>query len=66
MSKSEAFSNSSANSCNISATMELRIVLAGPIDIEEATIRNSNLLPVNAKGDVRFLSVASLEKLGRV
>ena len=32
----------------------------------EPSIRNSNLLPVKAKGEVRFLSVASLFRSGRV
>ena len=39
---------------------------AGAIESEEPTIRNSNLLPVKANGDVLFLSVASLFKSGSV
>ncbi len=42
----------------------LSTTLAGAIESEEPTIRNSNLLPVNANGDVLFLSVASLLKSG--
>ena len=34
--------------------------------MEEPTILNSNLLPVNAKGEVLFLSVASFGSGGRV
>jgi hypothetical protein len=36
------------------------------MDWLEATIRNSNLLPVNAKGLVLFRSVMSIGSLGRV
>ena len=50
----------------MSATIELRTVLAPEIDIDEATIRNSNLFPVNANGEVRLRSVASFLKFGRV
>ncbi len=32
----------------------------------EPTIRNSNLLPVNANGEVLLRSVASLDKSGKV
>ena len=33
--------------------------------LDEPTMRNSNLLPVNAKGDVRLRSVVSRVKRGR-
>ena len=36
------------------------------MESEEPTILNSNLLLVNAKGDVLFLSVASVSKFGNV
>ena len=36
------------------------------MESEEPTIRNSNLLPVKAKGEVRFRSVASLSRSGRI
>ena len=36
------------------------------MDAEEPTIRNSNLLPVKANGDVLLRSVASLLNLGTV
>ena len=36
------------------------------MESEEPTIRNSNLLPVKANGDVLFLSVASLKRSGSV
>ena len=42
-----------------SATVALSTVFAPAIDMEEATIRNSNLFPVKANGDVRLRSVAS-------
>ena len=34
-------------------------------EAEEPTIRNSNLLPVKAKGEVLFLSEASLLRVGK-
>ena len=36
------------------------------MDWDEPTILNSNLLPVNAKGDVLFLSVVSFGRIGKV
>ena len=39
-------------------------MFAQAILLEEPSIRNSNLLPVNAKGEVRFRSVVSLLNLG--
>ena len=36
------------------------------MDCVEPTILNSNLLPVNANGDVLFLSVASIVNVGSV
>ena len=44
----------------------LRTTLAGAIESDEPTIRNSNLFPVNANGEVLFLSVASLLRSGSV
>ena len=40
-------------------------MLALAIESEEPSIRNSNLLPVKAKGEVLFLSVSSAKTLGR-
>ncbi len=46
--------------------MALRVVLASAMESEEPTIRNSNLLPVKAKGEVRLRSVASFLMTGTV
>ena len=46
--------------------MVLMTVFGSAIDAMEPTIRNSNLFPVKAKGEVRFLSVASFIKEGTV
>ena len=46
--------------------MVFSTTLAEEMESEEPTIRNSNLLLVNAKGEVRFRSVASLSKSGSV
>ena len=46
--------------------MVFNTTLAEEMESEEPTIRNSNLLPVKAKGEVRFRSVASLSKSGSV
>src|SRR5690606_9723143 len=52
-------STSLLNSINWAATIALSTVI-GLAQLEaEPTARNSNLLPVNAKGDVRFRSVLS-------
>ena len=56
----------SANCRSSSATEVFSTVLAQEMDSEEPSIRNSNLLPVKAKGEVRFRSVASRWNLGRV
>ena len=53
-------------SLNTLATIVLSTVFTPAIDIDEATILNSNLLPVNAKGEVLFLSVASKKRFGRL
>ena len=66
MSKSSAASSSSAASRNASARMVFNTTLGEDTESEEPTMRNSNLLPVNAKGEVLFLSVASLAKSGMV
>ena len=63
--KSSAASSLSAMSHNTSATIVLSTVLGSAIDCVEPTIRNSNLLPVNANGDVLLRSVASFWKCGR-
>ena len=55
----------SANWLNSSATAVFSIMFAHAIDSEEPSIRNSNLFPVNAKGEVLFRSVVSLLKSGR-
>ena len=50
----------------ISATLVLIITLQSAMDIEEPTMRNSNFLPVKAKGDVRLRSEMSLGRVGMV
>ena len=65
-SKSLAPSRRSANCFSTSATAEFSIMLQQAILLEDPRERNSNLLPVNANGDVRLRSVVSLEKFGRV
>ena len=49
-----------------SATAVLSATFGPEIDCEEPTIRNSNLLPVNANGEVRLRSVLSLGRSGSV
>ncbi len=46
--------------------MAFNVVFGLAIESEEPTMRNSNLFPVKANGEVLFLSVASLSKSGRV
>ena len=60
------FSSTSHASANASATIVLSTMFGEAMESRDPTIRNSNLLPVNANGDVRFLSVASLESSGSV
>ena len=50
----------------ITVTDEPEDLLPEETESEEPTIRNSNLLPVNANGEVRLRSVASLTKSGSV
>ena len=66
MSKSSAFSKTSHASANASATIVLSTTFDWAMESWEPTIRNSNLLPVNANGDVRLRSVASFMKSGSV
>ena len=66
LSKSSAPSSLSANTLSDSATALLSMMFAHAIELEEPTMRNSNLLPVKAKGEVRLRSVVSLKKRGRV
>ena len=40
-------------------------MLAQAMELEEPSIRNSNLLPVKAKGEVRLRSVVFPEKAGK-
>jgi hypothetical protein len=54
-----------AISSRLSATIVLMVSAAEAIFCEEPTARNSNLLPVKAKGDVRLRSVLSLLTCGR-
>ena len=49
-----------------SAAMVLSTVFASAMQPEDGTMRNSNLLPVKAKGEVRLRSVASRRMNGRV
>ena len=64
VSKSSALLNTSTAFSNCSAIIALRTVFTSPIVFDEATILNSNLLPVNANGDVLFLSVGSFSSFG--
>ncbi len=59
-----AFSSSSAKAAKASATIVFNTMLGSATFACEPGIRNSNLLPVNANGDVRFLSVASFGNIG--
>ena len=64
-SKSAAEEVSSVKFFNALATAVFRMVLASERFWAEPGIRNSNLLPVKAKGEVRLRSVVSLLNLGR-
>ena len=64
LSKSSAPVRASIASANASAIIALSTVFVSPIEFDEATILNSNLLPVNANGDVLFLSVGSFSNTG--
>ncbi len=64
--KSSAFSSTSQASEKASATIVFNTTFDCATESWEPTIRNSNLLPVNANGDVRLRSVASLRKSGSV
>ena len=66
LSKSAAPSSLSANSPKISATAALSMMFAQAMLFDEPSILNSNLLPVNANGDVLFLSVESFLNSGRM
>ena len=46
--------------------VELHHIGSTAVESEEPTMRNSNLLPVKAKGEVRFRSVASFLIRGTV
>jgi hypothetical protein len=48
-----------------SATAVFIIMFAQAILLEAPTMRNSNLLPVKAKGEVRLRSVVSFGKVGQ-
>ncbi len=63
---SSAFSMRSAMRLSISATMTLMAVLQSAMLIDAPSIRNSNLLPVKANGEVRLRSEISLGRLGMV
>ena len=63
--KSSAFSSSSANWQRDSATIVFIIKFGPAIDTDEPGMRNSNLLPVKANGDVLLRSVVSFGKFGR-
>ena len=58
-------SSSSAIWQSSSATIVFMIVFVQEIESAEPSIRNSNLFPVKAKGDVRLRSVVSFGKSGR-
>src|SRR5690606_13894725 len=57
-------STSVLNSISWLATMALRTIIGNAEFAEEPTARNSNLLPVNANGEVRLRSVLSSFKSG--
>ena len=57
-------STSAANLFKVSATIVFRIVIGCPQFAVEPTARNSNLFPVNAKGEVRLRSVLSINNSG--
>ena len=59
-----AASSLSANLSSESATIVLSTIFGPEMEKVEPSIRNSNLLPVNAKGEVRLRSVESLGKCG--
>ena len=61
-----AFSSSPAMRSTASATIVLSTVIGPEQHTLEPGARNSNLLPVNAKGEVRLRSVASLGMTGSV
>ena len=48
-----------------SATAVFRTTFASEMDAAEPSIRNSNLLPVKANGEVRLRSVVSFGNFGR-
>ena len=58
------FSNLSHTSAKTSATIVFNTTFGSEIDCVEPTIRNSNLFPVNANGDVLLRSVASFSNAG--
>ena len=64
--KSFAFSSTSANCIRASATAALSIIFGQAIESLEPTMRNSNLLPVKANGEVLLRSVESRGNLGRI
>ena len=61
-----AFSSRSAAARNCSAAIVFKTMFAFAMESEEPTMRNSNLFPVKAKGEVRFRSVPSAQSSGRV
>ena len=63
--KSSAFSRTSAYSDKTSATAAFSMILAQAMLFDEPTMRNSNLFPVKANGDVRFRSVVSRRNFGK-
>ena len=62
--KSAEASSWSANWRRDSATTVFSTMFGPAMENAEPSIRNSNLLPVKAKGEVRFRSVVSLGKWG--
>ena len=55
---------SSAYSRSDSATEVLIIVFVSEMELDAPSMRNSNLLPVNANGEVRLRSVVSFGSFG--
>lgn len=64
--KSADPSSASANCASSSATIVLSTTFGPEMENAEPSMRNSNLLPVNANGDVRLRSVVSFGKRGRM
>ena len=61
-----AFSRRVAISSSASAAIVFKTTFGPEIEADEPTMRNSNLLPVKANGEVRLRSVLSIGSAGSV